>query len=288
MQGSVIDRSNASVGRRLRVVIAARAADLSVLRLAYDGLLCYIPFAGLNVITSERNFDRFIRVLGGDVQLANQDAVIPGMTLQQLRRLKLPGFPGGAGWYFQQLLKLSFAFQDSSDDYYLIWDADTVPLQRLDFFDDAGRMLLTTAEEEHPPYFDTYRNLLREEPSREFSFIAQHMIVQKSIVREMLGRIESNFPGDESWAWKIMQNLTGSSTNLFSEYEMLGHFVKNHYPCRIACRRLRWLRGGALQTKGEPSERQLQRLSQRFDFVAFESAHMPLRRLTRQIRGWLH
>ena len=33
-----------------------------------------------------------------------------------------------------------------------------------------------------------------------------------------------------------MRNLDGGDTNLFSEYEMLGHFVKNHYPARFASR----------------------------------------------------
>lgn len=287
MQGSVIDRSHASVNTRLRVIIAARAADLPVLRLAYDGLRRYIRFAGLNVITSERNFERFTRVLGDDVQLVNEDGVIPDMTLQQLRRLKLPGFPQGAGWYFQQFLKLSFAFQDPFEDYYLIWDADTVPLRSLQFFDDLGRMCFTIASEEHSPYLANYRNLLGEEPRREFSFISQHMIVQKSVAREMLKQIETNFSGTESWAWKIMHNLKGTSTNLFSEYEMLGHFVKNHYPDRAVYRELRWSREGALASSRLPSSKRLELLRDSYDFITFESKHRPARRLAHSLRRWL-
>lgn len=273
--------------RPLDVVTACRGADINVLCFTIAKLRSLAHIERVYVITAGRHFAKFRNKLGGDIQLLDEDAEILGMTLSGLKGLSLPGFPQGAGWYFQQLLKLSFAFHETADDYYLIWDADTVPLRPLRFFDKSDRMLLTTADEEHFPYFKTYRKLLDEEPRREFSFIAQHMVAQKSVVREMLSKIDANFPGTESWAWKIMRNLEGSSTNLFSEYEMLGHYMKNHYPERVASRPLRWLREGALETRGLPTVAELDRLAQRYDFVAFESAQRPLRRFVRAIRARL-
>ena len=273
--------------RPLHVVTACRAADVRILRLALDGLRRFTPFQQLHVITARSNFSRCRRALGDGVELLDEDALIPGMTLRSLRALALPGFPQGAGWYFQQLLKFAFAFREPSDDYFLIWDADTIPLRALQFFDAEDRMLLTTAEEEHVPYFETYRRLLGEEPRREFSFIAQHMIVQKSVLREMLAAIEANVPGHDHWAWKIMKNLGGGSTNLFSEYEMLGHYAKNHHPERVTFRKLPWLRDGSRETKGMPSAANLARLGERHAFAAFESGQMPLRRFVRKLRAWL-
>jgi Family of unknown function (DUF6492) len=272
--------------RPLDIVTACRAPDLAIFRLALAGLRRFVPFRQIHVITSRTNFARFGRILGTGVDLINEDSLIPGMTLAQLKKLSQPGFPEGAGWYFQQLLKFAFCFRNWEDDFFLIWDADTVPLQPLEFFDESGRMLYTIAEERHEPYFDTYRTLLRQEPHPEFSFISQHMIVQKSVLREMLARIDNNFPGGGSWAWKIIKNLQGTSTNLFSEYEMLGHYVKNNYPERVVYRKLNWLREGSLRTRGKPSPGELEELAQQYDFVAFESGQMPLRRFVRQIRSW--
>ena len=271
---------------RLDVVTACRAADLRSLRLALAGLLQYVPLRRLHVITARANFPKFRRALGDEVALVDEDAYLPGVTLEALRKLPLPGFPDGAGWYFQQLLKFNFCFCEPAEEYFLIWDADTVPLRPLEFFDEQGRMLFTLAEEEHPPYFENYRKLLGEEPRREFSFIAQHCIVQKSILREMLGKIEARFPGDENWAWKIMRHVEGASVNLFSEYEMYGHYVKNHYPARAAYRRLPWLRHGSRAVGGLPSAGDLQRLGQDYAFASFESSHMFLRRWVRRVRGW--
>jgi Family of unknown function (DUF6492) len=273
--------------RPLDIATACRAADLSSLRLALGGLRRFVPFKRLHVMTARSNFARSARALGADVELLDEDSVIPGMTLAELRKLSLPGFPRGAGWYFQQLLKFAFCFRKQEDDYYLIWDADTVPLRPMEFFDDLGRMLFTIAEEQHRPYFQTYRTLFRQEPNYDFSFISQHMIVQKSILREMLVKIEANLPGRDSWAWKIVKNLQGTSSNLFSEYETLGHYVKNNYPSRAAYRKLNWLREGSLQIRGRPSRADLEQFGRTYDFVAFELRQMRLRRFVRRARAWL-
>lgn len=211
-----------------------------------------------------------------------ENEFIPGMTIGQLRALKVPCFPRAAGWYFQQLLKLQYAFVEPADDYYLIWDADTVPLRSLRFFDSAGRMLLTKATEYHAPYFETYRRLFGEEANREFSCIAQHMLVQKSVAREMLGRIEQRVEGRGNWAWKIMKSLPETGDNLFSEFETYGHYVKNHYSERVAFVERSWLREGVRRIGGGiPSGEDLQSLAREFDFVAFERASTGWRRLAR-------
>lgn len=277
--------SSALSQQPLDIVTACRAADVNVLKVTLAGLIRHVPFRQLHVFTAARNFPALRQALGNDVALIDEDQAIPGMTLDKLRQLSLPGFPKGAGWYFQQLLKYCFCFSTVEDDHFLIWDADTVPLRDLRFFDDSGRMLLAVSDEDHSPYFETYRQLLGEEPRREHSFISQHIIVQKSILREMLAQIEARFPGPESWAWKIMRNLKGNDTNLFSEYEMYGNYAKNHYPERVATRRLPWLRNGSLALNRLPTARDLERLSNDYAFAAFESSQMPLRRLSRWLRS---
>lgn len=269
------------------VVTAARRRELGILRLALAGLRRFIQFKRLYVITARENFGRFQRALGPDVELLDEEAMAPGLTLSRLRSFNLPGLPKAAGWYLQQLDKLAFSLRPSADDYYLIWDSDTIPLRPLEFFDAEGRMCFTISDEEHPPYFENFRRLIGQEPHREFSFISQHMIVQKSIVREMIDKIESNLPGPGPWPLKIMGNLQGNIPNLFSEYETIGHYVKNNYPQRAIYRRLPWLREAALETRGMPSAADLARLAEKYYFASFESWQMPLRKFILDIRRLL-
>lgn len=224
------------------------------------------------------------RRLGSRATVLAEDSMIPGVTLAKVRALPMQGFPRGAGWYFQQLLKLQFAFQDPDDDYYLIWDGDTVPLRPMQFFDEQGRLLMTRAEEYHAPYFETYRRILGEEPHREFSFIAQHMPAQKSVVREMLARIEAQVPGEGNWAWKLMRTLPSHGYSLFSEYETYGHYMKNHYPERVRFIERSWRREMAHRSgRALPTEAELKAAAQRYDYVGYERVMSPGRRVIQWI-----
>jgi hypothetical protein len=265
--------------RKLQVVTACRARDLPVLEIAARKLIEHVPLRSLHVIAPAQDCRRIGDALGIQAVVISEDDFIPGMTLSALRKLNRPHFPQAAGWYFQQLLKLQFAFLYPDDDYYLIWDADTVPLRPLRFFDPEGRMLLTRATEHHPPYFETYQRLLQEPPRREYSLIAQHMVVQKSVAREMLAQIHRRTAGNKNWAWSIMDNLPLQGDNLFSEYETYGHYVKNHHPDRVRFVERDWLREGAAYTGGWiPRPQDLQRLGEKYDYVAFE----------RVSKNWLH
>ncbi|HTA16696.1 MAG TPA: DUF6492 family protein [bacterium] len=231
----------------------------------------------LCVLAPDRDCAEIRGRLGGEARVIAEDGFIPGMTSADLRAIpgRGPAFPKMAGWYFQQFLKLQFAFFEQEDDHYLIWDADTVPLRPMEFFNASGRMLLTTAEEFHAPYFSTYERILGAEPNRAFSFIAQHMLVQKSVAREMLAAIGAHVPGEDTWAWKIVRSLPeGQELNLFSEYETYGHYVKNRYPGRVECVRRPWTRG-VLSPFGQalPSEKALEKLGKSYDYAAFERAY---------------
>jgi hypothetical protein len=273
----------------LQVVSACRARDLPVLEIAARKLPEIVPCRQLYVIAPDADCRKIQRRLGREVCVIAENGFIPGMTLGNLRGLTAPGFPKMAGWYFQQFLKLQFAFVEPREDYYLIWDADTVPLRAMRFFDPAGRILLTKASEHHSPYFETYCRLFGKEPHREFSFIAQHILVQKSVAREMLAAIEWHVPGDDCWAWKIMRALPADQgLQTFSEYETYGHYIKNHYPDRVRWISRQWLREPTFRLcRSVPSPKELKALAENYDYVAFERAYKGWRRLAILLRGSL-
>jgi len=148
-------------------------------------------------------------------------------------------------------------------------------------------MLLTKAREFHQPYFQTYEKILGRPAKREFSFISQHMLIQKSVLREMLGEIERHCPGDENWAWKIMRNLAGEGSNRFSEYETYGNYVKEKYPERVQYRELPWERHGAKACGRHPTPAALEKLGQDFFYASFEDSDSLYRRTGRKVRHWL-
>jgi hypothetical protein len=269
------------------VVVACLRRDLPKLARAHENLRRFVAMKQLHVITARHDFPAFQKVLGGGVALIDESEMIPGVTLAALKVIPLARLSQGPGWYFQQFLKFQFAFHQTDDDYYLIWDADTVPLRPLQFFDAQGRMLLTQAQEFHRPYFQTYENILGRPAQREFSFIAQHLLVQKSVLREMLAEIERHCAGEETWPWKIMRNLAGEGSNRFSEFETYGHYLKEKYPGRAVFRELPWLRHGATACGFQPTPADLTQLSEKYFFASFEESERIHRRHGRKIRDWL-
>ena len=60
-------------------------------------------------------------------------------------------------WYYQQILKLTYTlnYKNFPDKRIIIWDADTIPLKRIQFFDNNNNPILYGSKYEyHMPYFE--------------------------------------------------------------------------------------------------------------------------------------
>ena len=250
---------------------ACHPRDLLTLKLALPSIRSLIRPRQIWV-ACRRRWTLFSQLfLGRSVSVLNEDAMISDMTLAPLRQLQVEPFPSGAGWYYQQLIKYAFSFHQPEVPYYLVWDADTIPLRSLSFFLSDGKTLLAESDEFHLPYRESYQRLFREEPPTGLkSFIAQHMMMKKSIVQEMLAKIAANFPGRDSWAWKLMRTLPSNGVNLFSEYETYGWYASLHYPGQISRIDRPWLRDGISHFGYPPTPGKLALLSASFDYASFE------------------
>jgi len=250
------------------VVIVLKLRHLHIVRLAVEYLNQFANVRNIFMITANQNF-KYLKKLAANIVLIDEDKLIPTMALVSLQRLPIKGFPKMAGWYYQQLLKLGASCIEQISKYYLIWDADTVLLKTLDFFDQNGKVLYTKAAEYHQPYFNLYKKIFNTEPNREFSFISQHMMVDKQIVQEIFQNIETRIEGQENWAWKLMKYVDNDNYRL-SEYELYGHYVKKNYSDSVAYRDLPWLRDGTAVVSFFPQKENLHQLRERYYFVSFE------------------
>jgi hypothetical protein len=255
----------------MEVVSTCLLRDLPVYRAACESLRRNMPGATLHLITRRQAFAAFRDACGSDLILWDEDELVPNMTIENLRQYPLPFFPAGAGWYFQQFLKWGFARVSNEAPHYLIWDADTVLLRPLDFFDSEGRTYLTRASEFHRPYFETFKNLVGDSPCEQVSFISQHQLVNKAVLNELLDLINDKSESGKGWAWAIVENLAGQGSNLFSEYETYGHYLRLRHPDLAVTRELSWTRMGRKEAGYPPKADKLAALGGRYDYAAFES-----------------
>ena len=234
------------------------------------------------VITPKRSFKYFSKI-NKNLILINENTLIPGVTLLDIKKYLLSLSPPNymAGWYFQQFLKMAMCYHRDILEHYLIWDADTILLQPLEFFTNQGKILVTKAHEFHPPYFDVLFKILKEKRHVDFSFIAQHMMIKTAIMKELIGKIEKSPADNDAWIWKIIHSLSnrsdcpGFENSLkglpeFSEYETYGNYIHNHYPETVEYRELAWHRDYAY--KGHfPTDADLEKYTLHYCFIAFEA-----------------
>ncbi len=129
------------------------------------------------------------------------------------------------GWYYQQFLKMEFAnFCDK--EYYLCWDADTIPLRRIDMFSEDGTPFFDVKSECQDRYFSTINKLFGFSKVIAKSFVSEHMIFNKALMLEMISDIEKTaFDGDKYYE-KIFSAAGSENIDLgFSEFETYGTWV---------------------------------------------------------------
>ena len=182
------------------------------------------------------------------------------------------------GWYYQQFLKMAFAFSNYCfTDYYLSWDADTIPLRKLHFFDKENHPYFTMKSEYHKPYFSTMERLLSIGKTNPCSYIAEHMMFNKGIMKEMINKIEKSSDDGKKWYEIILDSLESEQISpfSFSEFETYGTYCNVFHPDLYVERFLYGFRRGGLIQGRFVSEIILQKLAEDFDIASFEIYERP-------------
>ncbi|SCY05335.1 HAD-superfamily phosphatase, subfamily IIIC/FkbH-like domain-containing protein [Lachnospiraceae bacterium XBB2008] len=187
---------------------------------------------------------------------------------------------GITGWYYQQFLKLSYAYL-CEDEYYLIWDGDTFPCCDFSMFSDSAggqlspRPYLDVKREEHAEYFETMGQLI---PGLKKvigpSFISEHMLFKKDFVKEMLESIEHNENLRGNTFWERIIYTVGADriqASSFSEYETYGTYIALRHSSEYRIREWHSFRLGAeFFDPATISDKDYEWLGRDFTAISFE------------------
>ena len=212
------------------------------------------------------------------IHIIDENSVINGLSYASVKQylMKHDAQTNRTGWFLQQFLKMGFANSSLCDtEYYLSWDADTIPLKRLHFMG-GGKPFFTIKRERNQPYFDTLSKLFRFPEEAPYSFIAEHMLFNKTIMQELLSNIESNnaLPG-ENWIEKIIFATNPNEINSFSEFETYGNYCYNNYSNLYATQTLNTFRKAGYINGRFISDRKLHYMAFDLDIASFELGDYP-------------
>lgn len=243
--------------------------DINVWAVAAPQIVNNIYAENYYVIVPSSDISRFKEISPIQYTVLNEERVFPYLNLHDIAK-KLPeSYKHRAGWYLQQLIKLAAIdyLQARDDQLMLIWDADTVPLKKLNFYKD-GRCIYFMGSEHNPPYFISLSRILNLSKLVNFSFIAQCFVLKKKWIREFISEIEELHK--TNWYEAILDQSDLSHPSGFSEYETLGNWLMARHKDEIAFNSSKWERFGSSKC-GLKNLEQYKLSNPNISFVSFES-----------------
>lgn len=210
-----------------------------------------------------------------DCNFLYESSILDGLSYDSVANIitSLGGDKKNTGWYLQQFIKLGIS-NISKNKYYLVWDADTIPLRPLDFFDSYGHPFFNLKREYKKLYFDTIQQLLSLRKNIRESFISEHMIFDVELTNELIQKINDNYnlKGANFWEKILFACFSVKSTDqhAFSEFETYGVFITKFHKNSYTHRKLKTLRRGTEFFGRNISEKLLTWCAETLDTISFE------------------
>lgn len=211
-------------------------------------------------------------------QFINENDIIPFSEVNSAikNRVEREGYTVAGnsrpGWYYQQFLKMQYSYM-CEDEYYMVWDSDTIPIKDIDVCNAKGKPYLDVKIEHNQPYFDTINTLFSDIGKViDFSFISEHMLFKTEKMRELINVIEgTNLIGDKFYE-KIFSAIALNNLKLgFSEFETYGTYITVNYPEEYEIRRWYSMRSaGCFFEADKLTENDIEWLSKDFHAISFE------------------
>jgi hypothetical protein len=255
-----------------RVISVCSKKDIATWSVVCKNIVRFIDANEYLIVVPDHEVDLFHEVTCESYKVIPESFYI-GNLKSKLKEFFPPENRDRIGWYLQQFIKITAAKETPSsgnvDEVVLIWDADTLPLKKLCFFDENGVVSYYSGVEAHTPYFGLIKRVLPWVDFQPFSFIAQCFPAKISWVQEFCKELESD---GRNWIEAIICNIDKSQRAGFSEYESLGNYIWSKYPNQVMLNNNLWERNG-LSLIGNPSgltNYQLIGLARYFDYISFE------------------
>lgn len=260
------------------VIIPATKKNIPILRISLPYIRKNLDYDNIIIVANNRDFSELSEF---DISIVDENSIYEGLSYKAISK-KLSDICGNgqrAGWYLQQFIKMSWSIK-TEKKYYVVFDADTIPLRPINYINQDGKYILPQKREYHKPYFDTINvifngKIKRESPS---SFIAENMIIDSSVMREMIDEIESNTNlRGHSFYEKILYAVSHDDimNSGFSEFETYGNFILNRYSNRICLRKAKSFRESMQIIGSNPTPEQLEWAAVDYDIISIEASDYP-------------
>lgn len=226
------------------------------------------------VFVPEIEVPEFRNITNPKIQIRSQSELGSAYVDELSKRVAHANNTYRYGWYLQQFYKIE-ALVTSDADQLIIWDADCVPVRKIETFDEKGQpVFMVGSHEYNKSYFDAITRLLGLQRVQEFSFVIPGFPIPKRWIQEFTHYVSQHNDGLE-WHEAILNTTDFSLKSGFSETETLGTFVANQHSSEWSTFSGNWERRGQKRFgyARNFSARRIVRVARRahLDIVSFEN-----------------
>jgi FkbM family methyltransferase len=260
--------SNHQAGLKANLVISvAELGCLESWKLTGPQLTSLVPASEYWLIVPDAQLKRFVDDSPAQYTIFPESLFTQDFS-EKFNRCYGDAMPRRRGWYLQQLIKLAALRRASHLDRIVIWDADTIPLREISFFDTNGNCRYFFGSEYHLPYFQNIDRLLGLDKAHPDSFIAQSFPITGKQIESFFSFIEKRHSAN--WWEAVINSIDFDESSGFSEYETLGTFVSYFENLPLTMQPGTWSRNG-VQSQVSKRIKSGKSPKSKYDFVAVET-----------------
>jgi FkbM family methyltransferase len=227
------------------VISVAEHGCIESWKLAGPQLIALVPSSDYWLIVPDNQLQEFVDNSPAEYKVFPESVFTRDFS-EKFSRCEGGALPERRGWYLQQLIKLEALNRARHLDRIVIWDADTIPLREISFFDSQGNCRYFFGSEYHLPYFENIDRLLGLDKSHPNSFIAQNFPITGRQIEAFFSYIEQRH--HSKWWDAVIECIDFDESSGFSEYEALGTFVSSFDKKPLAMQKGTWSRDGNQRT----------------------------------------
>jgi FkbM family methyltransferase len=225
LSGEGILLSLNQLGLRPNLVISvAELSCLEVWKLTAPQLIALVPASEYWLIVPDTELQSFMENSPVEFKVLPESNFTQDFS-EKFSQCDGAAMPARRGWYLQQLIKLSALEKASQLDRVVLWDADTIPLRGISFFDVNGNCRYFFGSEYHLPYFENIDRLLGLDKAHPNSFIAQNFPIKGNQIQAFFSYVEKRH--QSKWWDAVIDSIDFDEVSGFSEYETLGTFISS-------------------------------------------------------------
>jgi len=184
----------------------------------------YLNYTNLIILSQSDSYELIQKY--NSVIFINEDTLVSKEEINKFLQTERSIITTRDYWYEQQFLKMAYS-RICKNEYYLIWDADTIPIKSILFFKN-NHPFFDMKTEHHIPYFQTMKRLLPDLKFSNKSYISEHQMIKTEYMKNLLDEIENNseLKGKLFWEKILMAiNLRVSIIQGFQNMKLMAHLL---------------------------------------------------------------